>query len=278
MKENILDSITQLWVRVTGKRCSSKEIEWLQSPMGNTDVIGKTFIDSFAKEKGLNIVENKKDAGLLQNISDLGLDSETEQQLDNKIIDFYTKTSNYDFEIWSEWNSIFWPFAWLLHHLFSKRLHQLNLPLRPMDSSQGIESSIFQLNKNDKTKWTVWFRTLRATQKVIYAGIYSTTNAPNCSQRLLKVAFPLPNGAAVVVMKIEVKEDGSLLLVSDGKKYGQAGFYFTLRNKDYYRVRFVRSMHEQIHVYTDTRGDLRTDHKLFFWGLPLLTLHYKIHT
>jgi hypothetical protein len=42
--------------------------------------------------------------------------------LNDKIVDFYEKTSNYNFEVWSEWCGFFRPFGWLLSIVFSKRL------------------------------------------------------------------------------------------------------------------------------------------------------------
>ncbi len=53
-------------------------------------------------------------------------------------------------------------------------------------------------------------------------------------------------------MTKKIEKDGSLLLCSDGKKFGDNGFYFTLTNgKGVYWARFVSSMHEWIRVYED---------------------------
>ena len=93
----------------------------------------------------------------------------------------------------------------------------------------------------------------------------------------MKVIFPLPNGNASVIMRKEVLPNGSLKLSSDGRKFGDNGFYFTLTNhKGKYWARFVRSMHEWITVYVDEENSLRADHHLYFWGLPFLKLHYKM--
>ncbi len=278
-KGHLQDLITQQWVKWTGRRLTSDQFEWLNSPFGDIDGIADHFVDSLAASQQLTVHHNEPNEGLLNDIDDLGLNNEELERLNPKIIDFYTRTVNYDFEIWSHWSGVFRPFGWLLSRIFSQRLKQLNLPLNPLESSLGIESNVIKLrNSCAEPIWTIWFRIMRSTKKVIYSGIYSVTTAPNISKTCLKVAFPLPNGAAVVVMKIKVKSDGSFLLVSDGEKYGDAGFYFILRQPQdqYYSVRFVRSMHETIHVYEDESGGLRTDHLLHFWGLRFLTLHYRI--
>jgi hypothetical protein len=127
------------------------------------------------------------------------------------------------------------------------------------------------------TKWTIWFRILRSTNHVIYSGVYTTCQIPNYSGKFLKVLFPLPNGNAIVIMRKEILPDGSLKFTSDGRKFGDNGFYFTLTNhKGKYWTRFVRSMHEWIRVYIDEENVLRADHNLYFYGLPFLNLHYKM--
>ena len=90
--------------------------------------------------------------------------------------------------------------------------------------------------------------------------------------------FPLPNGNASVVMTEKVEKDGSLLLCSDGKKFSDNGFYFTLTNgKGKYWARFVKSMHEWIRVYEDEENVLRADHNLNFYGIRFLNLHYRMN-
>lgn len=87
----------------------------------------------------------------------------------------------------------------------------------------------------------------------------------------------MPNGNATVIMRKEVLADGSLKLCSDGNKFGDNGFYFTLTNhKGKYWTRFVKSMHEWITVYVDEENILRANHNLNFYGLPFLKLHYKM--
>jgi hypothetical protein len=93
----------------------------------------------------------------------------------------------------------------------------------------------------------------------------------------MKVIFSLPNGNATVIMRKEVLPDGSLKLSSDGKRFGDNGFYFTVTNhKGKHWTRFVRAMHEWITVYEDEEKELRADHLLKFYRLTFLTLHYKM--
>jgi hypothetical protein len=45
---------------------------------------------------------------------------------------------------------------------------------------------------------------------------------------------------------------------------------------DHLIVRHVRSLRELFHVYVDSEGVLRTDHTVFFLGLSIIRLHYKM--
>lgn len=274
-----LDWITQAWVKITGTRFDPTQDYWLLGPIGDTDLIKDKFFRKLAQDQDFEIKENQTDSGLLDSFADLELSQVEKNLLHPRIIDFYEKTSNYNFEVWSEWCGFFRPFGRLLSIIFSKRLQQLNLPLSSLDSAKGIRSTIIKLvDKNEKKpKWTIWYRVLKSTNNVIYSGVYTTCTTPNHAGKFLKVVFPLPNGNATVIMRKEVLPNGALKLCSDGKKYGDCGFYFTLTNhRGKYWARFVRAMHEWITVYMDEENILRADHNLFFYGLPFLNLHYKM--
>jgi hypothetical protein len=146
-----------------------------------------------------------------------------------------------------------------------------------LDSSKGINSQIIKLKKNNKAIWTIWYRTLKSNNRVIYSGVYTTCSPSHYLTPLLKVVFPLPNGNASVIMTRKVEEDGSLLLSSDGKGFGEHGFYFYLTDKKgTHWAKCVRAMHEWIRVYMNEDKVLRADHNLNFYGIRFLNLHYKM--
>jgi hypothetical protein len=276
---HLQDWITQQWVKTTGRRFDPETNSWLVGPTGDTDIIKDKFFNELAQSEDLEIRENQNDSGLLENFDSLELTEDEKQLLHPAVVDFYERTSNYGFEVWSEWCGFFRPFGWLLSVIFSRRLQQLNLPLSALHSAKGIKSSIIKLvdKETNQSKWTIWYRILKGTDNVIYSGVYTTCSIPNYPGKFLKVVFPLPNGNATVIMRREILKDGALKLSSDGKKFGDNGFYFTLTNhKDKYWARFVSSMHEWITVYVDEENVLRANHDLYFYGLPFLKLHYKM--
>ena len=211
-KGYLQDWITQVWVKWTGRTFSPEKDNWLVGPVGSTRLIKDKFIHDLASKENLAVCENEPGAGLLEDMGALAFTKEERIRLNPKVVDFYEHTSNYNFEIWSEWCGFFKPFGWLLAIIFSRRLQQLNLPLSSMESAKGINSNIIKLKNriSGETKWTVWYRILKGTKHVIYSGVYTTCKVPNLPGKFLKVVFPLPNGNATVIMRKDVLSDGSL--------------------------------------------------------------------
>jgi hypothetical protein len=192
---------------------------------------------------------------------------------------FYEETSEYDLDAWSEWRGAFRPFGVALSKLFSRRLQQLNVPLSSLDSSKGMTSDVLQLLDvhSGQVIQTAWVRRLHATGNILYAGSYSLCEIPGFTGFCVKVVFPLPNGNAMVIMKPEVHADGSFSVVSAGRSFGDAGFYFTVSaGQNEVWVRYVRSLKETIKVYPAEPGTVRADHYLWIWGHLFLRLHYRM--
>ncbi|MEQ9264381.1 MAG: hypothetical protein RLN81_04125, partial [Balneolaceae bacterium] len=192
----IQDKITQIWVKATGRKIDSSDFEWLIGPTGATDIIGDKFILELADKEDLEIQKSIPNTGLLEQIEEIGVSDKEKKLLNARVADFYENTSNYDFEVWSEWKGLFKPFGKLLSVFFSRRLQQLNLPLSSIDTAKGLKSEIIKLTsqKDSNIKWTIWYRIIKSTNDVIYSGVYTTCNNPNYKTPLLKVVFRLVKG------------------------------------------------------------------------------------
>jgi hypothetical protein len=92
------------------------------------------------------------------------------------------------------------------------------------------------------------------------------------------VMFPLPNGSANVIMRPVSVSDGSFTARSSGTRFGDPGFYFFVEagKEDRGWARYLRALTEDIRVYVDPGGQLRSDHNLRIWGKTFLRLHYRI--
>jgi hypothetical protein len=274
---NLSDWLTQQWVRATGRRIELVDNSWLVGPIGNARLIGQEFFADYAKEHSLEIAQAGP-RGLIQDFREL---CSEDPRAAAGVRDFYERTSEYELDVWSEWHGFFRPFGWALAALFSRRLQQLNVPLSSLDTSRGITSAVLQLRDplSGKVVQTAWVRELVATRNTLYAGSYSVCKVPGYAKPCVKVVFPLPNGNAIVLMKPETHQDGSLSLTSAGERFGDPGFYFVVQ-QEHGRAwaRYVPSLKETIRVYDSGPDTVRTDHVLRIWGIEFLRLHYRMRT
>lgn len=272
----LVDWSTQRWVRATGRAVTWSEFPWLEGPSGDVDLIGTDFFRRYAERRGLTLVEAGEPRGLLTSLTSLDGPDCRALAVDQAIAEFYEHTSEYRFEVWSEWSNVFKPFGGMLSSIFSQRLQQLNVPLSPLETRLGITSEVLTiLNRDGQRHSAAWIRETIATGRALYVGSYTTCRVPGFDGPCIKVAFPLPNGYALVIMRPESHGDGSLTVKSSGKEFGDPGFYFVVENDAGSGwARYIAALEESIHVYTDSAKQLRADHDLRLWGRTFLRLHY----
>lgn len=275
---SLLEQGIRLWVCLTGKTLDPSEVPWLSRPIGLPGRIGNEFYDQLAEREGLKIGKSTE-AGLLRSFDLLKGPNFDPALVRPEIRDFYEHTARFHLEAWSEAGLVSSIFLWGLVTFVSRRMDQLNFPLSPLELSAGMKSEIIELDdrQTGKRVYTGWLRTMVATGKIIYAGLYSTTIPEGYPGPCVKVSFPVPQGSSTVVLRPQAEADGSFRLISRNTRFGGPGFYRIVELKTRkWRVRYIRTLHEIFHVYIDADGVLRTDHIIHFLGLTVLRLHYKI--
>jgi hypothetical protein len=274
---HLTDWVTQRWVQATGRRVVRAETPWLEGPVGEPRGVGAQFFADLATREQLTISRTRP-SGLLAEFGVLAAPDFDPSAVHPRVVDFYTRTSEYDLDSWAEWAGSFRPFGALLAVLFSRRLQQLNVPLSGLDTSRGVTSEVLQLvdPRSGNIRHTAWVRLLVGTGDVLYAGSYSIADVPGRTGACVKVVFPLPNGNGIVLMRPVAHADGSLSVVSAGEDFGDPGFYFTVRRGDALWARYVKSLKESIRVYAAEEGAVRADHVLTLWGYAFLRLHYRL--
>ncbi|MBQ0767772.1 MAG: hypothetical protein KBT58_00660 [Bizionia sp.] len=282
IKQNFQDWITQQWVIISGKKINPKEYEWLIGPFGNTNGIGEKFIKQLAENENLEICKSELSKGLIKSINQLKLPSTELNKLSKNVIDFYENTNSYEFELKTKWNSIFKISGYLLKILFSNRIEQLNIPMNNCKNAKGMNSDIIHLidKKTEEIKRTIWLRTFKETKQVVYSGVYETCTIPN-GTTCIKAMFPLPNGNATVILQPSVGNNGELTLKSAGRKIGDSGFYFLLKDKNgNFWTKYIKSFKDNLTVNFDN-GKITANQILTFYGLKVLSFEYeikKLHT
>lgn len=276
-KQNVQDWITQQWVILFGRKITSNQYEWLLGPFGEINGIGEKFVEQLAAREHLEIDKNTHAKGLIQSINQLNLTSKQGEVLSNAVIDFYENTSNYNFELKVNWNPFFKVFGVLLKILFSNRIEQLNLPLKNEKNAEGLTSEIIHLvdKQTKELKRTIWLRTFKKNNQVVYSGVYETCILPkgtNC----IKAIFPLPHGNATVILEPLVRENGNLIFKSSGKRIGDSGFYFLLKDgKGGLWTKYIRSFRDTLEVSSNHKK-LTAKQTLTLWNLPVVEFHYDI--
>ena len=62
------------------------------------------------------------------------------------------------------------------------------------------------------------------TGETMLGGPYTTCGLPLGRGRFFKGVYPLPGGSATTIFRSGNRPDGSLALVSDGRRFGEAGY------------------------------------------------------
>jgi hypothetical protein len=266
-----------LLIWLFGRKYQRSEVAWIHGPIGGP-TIGDSTYREVCEAEGLTIERHARSAGLVPDWEALNSDTFDASRVLPMARDFYEHTSDYSMDVWSQ---TYFPakiVLWILVKTISRQVNQLNFPLSPLDTSRGIISEIISMRRPDQSiRYTGWFRRFAHDDAVLYTGFYMTEMSPSLKVPCMKVVFPMPNGNATVLLRPELLPDGSLLLDSSGRHFGDAGFYRVQAvGTECLRVWHIRSLKERFHMYVDEAGILRCDHTIRFLGLPCLSLHYKL--
>lgn len=283
---HLVDWFTQRWVELTGTRLAQAQAPWLWGPVGQTSGIGPRFFEELAAARGLVVLPEASDAGLLPGLTALAGPRFDPNTVAPEIASFYAHTAAFDLKIRSRWSGPFRAMGWMVARIFSRRLAQLNMPLSDRELQGGVHSRIVRVADAERGEvlHTAWVRTAVETGRPVFVGQYGTAEIPGHDGPCVKVVFPLPNGNATIFLRPRVDADGGLSLVSDGRRFGDPGFYFTVevgpseRHPERHHerwVRYVRTMKESLCLRTDGGGVAAT-HRFRVFGLPFLELQYTI--
>jgi len=249
----------------------------MSGPSGSVERIGADFFERWGRSQGLTVRAPRPDDGLFDSLEALRGPSFDPSSVHPLIAAFYTRTAGFDLRIESRWSGPFRAVGWLVSRLFARRLAQLNMPLSDRELSGGVESRLVKLcDARGEVCHVGWVRTTKERGLPVFVGRYGTARLPNHPDPCIQVTFPLPNGNAIVLLRPRVEPDGGLTLVSDGKRLGDPGFYFTVQARPGSAwVRYVRTMKEQLTLWVEGRT-VRGRHRFRVFGLPFMEFTYTI--
>jgi len=264
-------------IRIFGRIVRVEDAPWLAGPIGS-DYIGDRPYEEVAAGEDLALVRRSASGGLVSDFTALDSPGFRVDGLRPEIRHFYEHTAAYRMDVWSE---TFFPGKiglWLMVTTISRKVNQLNFPLRALATAKGMDSEIVLLkDRSGAVRYAGWYRRLVEAGRTIYTGFYMTTRVPHCETPCVKVVFPMPAGNATVILRPSLERDGGLRLSSRGARFGDAGFYRVRKlDRDRLLVWRVSTLHEEFRVYVDDASVLRCDHTVKFMGMPVLHLHYRI--
>jgi hypothetical protein len=264
-------------IRLLGRTVRASEVPWLVGPMGG-DYIGDRPYEECAEREGLTLERRARSGGLVPNFDSLGGTGFDVTRVHPRVRHFYEHTAGYRMDVWAESSFPASLALWLLVTTISRKVNQLNFPLRVLETAKGMASEIVLLrDAAGAVRYAGWYRKLVESGRVIYTGFYMIVRPPHGDRPAVKVVFPMPQGNATVILRPRLSEDGSFELSSDGASFGDVGFY-RVQRRDTQRLRVwrVHSLKEHFRVYVDAADTLRCDHGITFLGFRVLHLHYRI--
>jgi hypothetical protein len=264
-------------IRVFGRTVQPSTVPWLHGPFGS-DYIGDKPYEECARNENLTIERDASEGGLVPNFDSLASDLFDVSRVHPSVRHFYEHTARYRMDVWAEA-----PFPaniglFLLVTTISRKVNQLNFPLRMLETAKGMASEIVLLRDPlGSVRYAGWYRRLLDTGRAIYTGFYLVGRTAKDDRPVVKVVFPMPRGNATVLLRPQLNASGDFELTSDGRAFGDVGFYrLDHEPNGQLRVWHVRSLKEYFRLYLDAAGTLRCDHRVRFLGLPVLQLHYRI--
>lgn len=270
------EQIIYFLIYVFGRKTDFSKHPWLKGPLGS-DYIGDKPYEEVAKAEGLDLIRDSDEGGLIPNFDLLNCSAFDSSKIHPDVRAFYENTAQHRMDVWPK---TYFPAniaLWLLVTTISRKVNQLNFPTSALEMALGMTSEIVLLKQaNEQVKYTGWFRKIAGSDRVLYNGFYMVESCPETNAPSVKVVFPMPDGNATVILRPELGENGSLMLNSHGKGFGDVGFYRIQRRGKGLRIWLVSSLRENFCVYVDKEGVLRCDHNINFLGLRVVKLHYRI--
>jgi hypothetical protein len=270
-------SFIYLLIRVFGRRAEPGAVSWLCGPIGG-EYIGDQPYEECARRENLTVERRAAEGGLIPDFDALASREFDVTRVHPRVRHFYEHTARYRMDVWAEAAFPASIALWLLVTTISRKVNQLNFPLRVLDSARGMDSEIVLLRDQlGSVRYSGWCRKLVDSGRVIYTGFYLVGRTPSGDRPAVKVVFPMPHGNATVMLWPRLNAAGEFELSSAGRAFGDAGFYRLDHRPDgSLRVWHVRTLREHFRVYVDAAGTLRCDHLVRFLGLRVLALHYRI--
>lgn len=262
-------------VSLLADRVSAADLPFVVPQPARSRYVGTGFIRDLADELGADYTADAQDTGIVESLDALAGPKFDPTLVDPLVREFYEHTTRFTLDIVPQWRLWVRPGYLLYRTLVAQPLGQANVPMNQREAERGIRSRIDTITGVDGTV-TVrgWIRSFADDDRPIMVGIYTTYTHQN--RGYVSVGFPVPEGSFTATLLPRSRPDRGLTLTSRVHD-GQAGHYLTYVDSaaDELIALAVHGFEEQLDVFVQS-GALRAEHAFWVFGLPFLTLHYRI--
>ncbi|HTJ33016.1 MAG TPA: hypothetical protein VL738_07280 [Dactylosporangium sp.] len=240
-----------------------------------TRYVGTGYVKALAETIGGTYTEAAEDVGIVASLDALSGPDFDPAAVDPLVREFYEHTTRFALDIVPHWRTWVRPGYLLYRTLVARPLGQANVPWNLREAQRGMHSRIDTISGVDGAVSTRgWIRSFADSGEPIYVGIYTTYRREG--RGYVSVGFPLPQANFTATLAPRQRAGGGLRLTSRGGD-GQTGHYLSYIDADSRNLSTlgVPGFSEELDVYVED-GRLRADHAFSVFGLPFLTLEYRI--
>jgi hypothetical protein len=264
-------------VQLLADRVRAEELPFVVPLEARTRYVGTGYVRDLAEVLGGVYQPATPDVGIVASLDDLVGPDFDPTSVDPLVREFYEHTTRFALDITPRWRLWVRPGYLLYRTLVARPLGQANVPMNQREAQRGVRSRIDTIASTPGGVVSIrgWIRSFGDTDEPIYVGIYTTYR--HDGRGYVSVGFPLPQASFTATLAPRARAGGGLVLSSQSP-LDHPGHYLTYvdpQTRDLTTLA-VHGFAETLDVYVES-GVLRAEHAFRMFGIPFLTLDYRIH-
>lgn len=264
-------------VALLAERVREEDVPFVVALESRTRRVGTDYVRALADVVGGTYTPDATGVGIVESLEELAGPEFDPGDVDPGVRAFYERTTDFTLDVVPEWRNWVRPGYLLYRTVVARPLGQANVPMNQRESQRGVRSRIDTIDVDGDGRADVrgWIRSFADTGDPIYVGIYTTYRHEG--RGYVRVGFPVPQGNFTATLVPRGRPGGGLVLTSrsDLPHPGHYLTYVDPETRDLTTLA-VHGFAEELDVFVD-EGELRAEHSFSVFGLPFLTLHYRMH-
>jgi hypothetical protein len=269
-------------ISLFAERVSPAALPFVVPYASRTRYVGTGYVARLAPALGGRYTADAPDVGIISSLDELRGPDFDPAHVDPLVREFYEHTTRFSLDIVPEWRAWVRPGYLLYLTLLARPLGQASVPMNQRQALRGVHGRIDTIELDGRII-RGWIRSYADTDEPIYIGIYTTYRLNDVSgssggSGYVSVGFPVPGGSFTATLAPRSRPDGGLTLDSRVPGDTQTGHYLALADESSgdLTAAAVRGFAERLDVYVSADGQLRAEHAFWVFGIPFLTLHYRM--